>query len=130
MSADFNFQVDVSRSLIRLTMSGMFRPDDIARFAKVRDEAHQRLQCGPNEHFTLVDIRGMHIQTQEIVAEFTKLLSRPEYASKRIAFVVPQSLTRLQLKRAALGRSAGYFSDDAAAAERWLFDGLDVNRAA
>ncbi|GAA0675399.1 hypothetical protein GCM10009102_29560 [Sphingomonas insulae] len=102
-------------------MSGFFSPADICRFSEARDDAHHMLRCGPNEHVTLVDIRGMQIQGQESVAEFAALLSRKEHASKRIAFVVSQSLARLQIQRAASGRDAGYFIDDPIAAEQWLF---------
>ncbi len=123
MTPTFAFTVDASRSLVRITMSGFFNPCDIARFAAVRDAAHQQLRCAKNAHVTLVDIRGMHIQSQESVAGFAALLAKPDTASKRIAFVVTQSLARLQIQRAAAGRGAeaGFFSEDVRAAERWLF---------
>lgn len=130
MTANFDIQVDPSRNFVRMTLAGFFEPKDVARFTAARDEAHQRLRCGPNQHVTLVDIRGMHIQSQDSVTEFTRLLSRPDHASKRIAFVVTQSLARLQLRRAATGRGAGYFTDDPPAAEAWLFDTLDESHAA
>ena len=130
MTPSFFIDVDPSRNLIRITMSGFFSPDDVNRFIEARDNAHRQLRCGPNEHLTLVDIRDMHIQSQDVVEAFATLLSKPECRSKRIAFVVTQSLARLQIKRAASGRGAGYFNEDAAAAESWVFGALDDIRAA
>jgi hypothetical protein len=120
MKPEFSIDVDVPRSLVRITMSGFFEPEDIGRFVAARDLAHRQLTCGRNEHLTLVDIRGMHIQSQESVGQFAKLLGNPQFASKCIAFVVTQSLARMQIQRAAAGRGAGFFIDDPVAAEQWL----------
>lgn len=130
MKPRFSFDVDVARHYVKVTMAGLFTPADVAAFTAARDAAHRRLRCGPNAHVTLVDIRAMQIQTQDTVAEFTRLLARRDYASKRIAFVVTQSLARLQLLRAASGRGAGFFADDPDAAEEWLFAAADEHRAA
>lgn len=120
MKPEFSIDVDISRSLVRITMSGFFEPEDIRRFVAARDLKHRQLTCARNEHLTLVDIRGMHIQSQESVGQFAKLLANPQFASRCIAFVVTQSLARMQIKRAAARRGAGFFTDDFAAAEAWL----------
>jgi response regulator of citrate/malate metabolism len=122
MSGQFSIHVDVDRHLVRVTMAGFFSPADVARFVEVRDAEHRKLRCGINEHFTLVDIRAMQIQSQEAVAEFQRVLSAPATASKRIAFVVAKSLARLQIQRAAEGRPANYFAS-VEDAEHWLLTG-------
>jgi len=119
MDASFLISVDAEQSLVRIRMSGFFSPKDIARFTAERDAAHLQLRCGPNQHVTLVDIRGMQIQLQGSVAEFQKVLSNPRTAGKRIGFVVAQSLARHQLRRAADGRVAEFFTSEDEAL-RWL----------
>jgi hypothetical protein len=121
MEARFSVAVDVPRSLVRISMAGFFSSDDIARFVDARDKAHALLRCGPNQHRTLVDIREMNIQSQESVASFQAVLANPRWASKRLAIVVAQSLARMQIKRAANSRDAGYFND-MAEAERWVLE--------
>ena len=122
MDANFSIQVGVGLSLVRITLRGFFEPADVARFVAARDLAHQQLRCGPNEHLTLVNITDMQIQSQESVIEFQRVLSTPETASKRIAFVVAKSLARSQIQRAAQARSAGYFQSTEEA-EHWLLTG-------
>lgn len=119
--ADFSITVDVQRSLVRMTMSGFFAADDIARFVQARDAAHRQLLSAPNQHVTLVDIREMQIQAQDSVAAFQRVLANPVIRSRRLAFVVARSLARLQVQRAADTRDAAYFAD-VADAERWLLD--------
>lgn len=119
MKAEFLITVDVSRSLVRIAMAGFFSNDDIARFVEARDMAHRSLQCGPNQHLTLVDITKMDIQAQDSVDRFRSVLVNTETSSKRLAFVVARSLARMQIQRAANTRSAAYFTD-ACEAENWL----------
>jgi hypothetical protein len=119
MEAAFSIDVDGSRSLVRIVMSGFFSVEDIVRFVAARDRAHQLLNCGLNAHVTLVDIRGMKIQSQDSVESFKHVLNNPKFASRRLAIVVAQSLARMQIKRAASEREAQYF-DSIEGAEAWL----------
>lgn len=119
MKAHFSIRVDVPRSLVVITMAGFFEPADIARFVAARNDAHRLLTCGANQQVTLIDIRAMDIQAQDSVAAFRAVLVDPARASRRLAFVVPQSLARMQIQRAADSRAAHYFGslEDA---EHWL----------
>ena len=121
MDATFSITVDVPRDLLRVTMGGFFTTRDIARFMVERDRAHALLQCPPNRHLTIIDMRGMEIQPQDSVDRFQAMLANPATRSRRIAFVVARSLSRMQIKRAAADRDAGYFMtiDEATA---WLLD--------
>lgn len=120
MSATFSFTIDKARSLVRITMSGLFTPDDIRDFLDARRVAHAELGCGPNRHFTLNDVRGMKIQPQESVAGFQEMLAAPQYRSRRLAFVAARTLARSQLMRALSNREARCF-ENVAHAEAWLF---------
>jgi hypothetical protein len=119
MDARFSFQVDPSRDFVRIAMSGLFSPDDIAAFVEARREAHGRLCCRPNAHVTLNDVRRLKIQPQETVAAFREMLAAPDCRSRRLAFVTGPTLARNQLLRALGSRDARCF-DDPITAEAWL----------
>jgi len=119
MNARFSFKVDPARDLVRITMAGLFTLEDIAAFAEARREAHEQLQCAPNAHLTLNDLRELKIQPQEVVAAFRDMLAAPYYRSRRLAFVVGKTLARNQLMRAVADRDARCF-DDPVSAEAWL----------
>jgi hypothetical protein len=120
MSAEFSFEVDPRRNLVRIFMAGFFKHADVAAFVKARRAAHEKLRCPPNAHVTLNDIRGMSIQSHDIVDTFREMLAAPEYRSRRLAFIVGYTLARSQAIRALESRDARWF-DDPAKAEAWLF---------
>ena len=120
MDATYSFEIDRARSLVRISMSGLFTLADVDGFLRDRREAHAALGCAPNRHLTLNDLRGMKIQHQEVVAAFREMLAAPEYRSRRLAFVAGPTLAKSQLMRALSGRDARCF-EDVASAERWLF---------
>ena len=103
-------------------MAGLFTLADIPAFLEARRRAHAELGCAPNQHLTFNDLRGMKIQSQEVVAAFRAMLAEPAFHSRRLAFVAGQTLARSQLMRALDGREARCFSDPDEA-EAWLFAG-------
>ena len=124
MSATFSIHAEPERDLVRITMAGLFTPEDIADFYKARDVAHAKLKCRRNEHLTINDLRGMKIQPQESVAGFQQMLGAPEYRSRRLAFVIGRTLARSQLQRALANRGPDTRCfDTVAEAEAWLFHG-------
>ncbi len=120
MSAEFSINVEPDRDLVRIVMSGFFSLDDIQAFLDARCEAHKQLRCGPNQHLTINDLRGMKVQAAEVVGAFQKMLAAPEYRSRRLAFVVTPTLARSQLMRAAAGRRPRCFAS-LLLAEAWIF---------
>lgn len=124
MSATFSIDAEPERNLVRIAMAGLFTPADIEAFYLAREIAHARLTCGPNEHLTINDLRGIKIQSQESVAGFQQLLGAPEYRSRRLAFVIGRTLARSQLQRALSGRGPDtHCFDTIVEAEAWLFHG-------
>jgi hypothetical protein len=124
MSATFSIHAEPERDLVRITMAGLFTPEDIEAFYAARDVAHAKLACGRNQHLTINDLRGMKIQPQESVAGFQQMLGAPEYRSRRLAFVIGQTLARSQLQRALAGRGPDVRCfDSVTEAEAWLFSG-------
>jgi hypothetical protein len=122
MTEKFSFQIDRLRGLVRITMQGLFTVDDVADFVRERRRAHRGLGCEPNMHLTLNDVRGMKIQSQDVVTAFREMLADPEHRSRRLAFVASQTLARGQLIRALSSRKARCF-EDTASAEAWLLAG-------
>lgn len=122
MKPEFEVHVDVARSLVRTRLAGFFDDAAIGGYLTARKLACRRLQCGPNEHLSLIDVRDMAIQTQDIVTRWAAVLADPVYRSKRLAFVVGSTLVRTQLQRAIGGRDARRFTD-AAKAEAWVLYG-------
>jgi hypothetical protein len=119
MKARFSLEVDPERDLVRIRMVGFFRQEDIAAFLEARRVAHAQLRCAPNAHLTLNDIRGMDIQSHDIVDAFQAMLAEPQYRSRRLAFVVGNTLARAQAIRALESRAARWFTDTIQA-EAWL----------
>lgn len=120
MEADFQIVVDVPRSFVRITMHGFFKPLDVSRFLAARNAEHEKLRSAPNEHVTLADLRALNVQSQESAGQFARLLADPTHQSRMLAIVLPPSLARLQVARAAESRSVQFFVD-VPSAERWLF---------
>ena len=119
--ASFTIELDPSRDLVRIRLSGFFSADDVERFGAELLLAHRRLGCarrgGP---LTINDISAMAIQSQDVVARWSAFLANPAHRSRRLAFVVGSTLARMQLQRVIGSRDAKVFTatDEA---ERWLF---------
>lgn len=122
MDGEFRIEVDAPRDLVRIAMSGFFTRETVEAFLEERRRAHARLLCGPNQHLTLNDMRGMDVRSQEIVDSFRSVLADPAYRSRKLAFVVTSALSRMQLQRTLNGRNAECF-ESVAEAEAWLFAG-------
>lgn len=117
--ASYSIEFDNARGLLRIAMSGFFMEEDVRRFATDKDSAINEMGGLSCHQFTLVDIREMQIQSQEIVMAFRRVLSNQTAIAKPIAFLVSPSLARFQIRRAAGDRKAGYFTS-IEAAEAWL----------
>ncbi|WP_033925020.1 hypothetical protein [Sphingomonas sp. 35-24ZXX] len=119
MDANYRVDVDPVRNVVRHYLAGFFEPADVERYVAARNAAHQQLTCAPNQHVTLVNVRDMKIQQQDIVKTFGAVMADPRYHSRKLAFVVALSLARMQLLRASANRHAQYFNsiEDA---EAWL----------
>jgi len=120
MTATYAVSVESQLDLVRITLAGFFAEADVRAFVAARNDAHRQLRCGPNQHLTLVDIRDMKIQAQEMVGVFQQVLASPEHRSRALAFVVSPTLARTQLMRAVNGRDMCFFECEAEA-KAWLF---------
>jgi hypothetical protein len=121
MHRRFSIEIDRPRDLVRIVMTGLIMPEDVANFFEARRQAHTMLGCAPRQHVTLTDLRTTKILPQETVAAFQALLADPAFRSRRLAFVVAPTLVRSQLMRALAGRHSRCFFDPAEA-EAWLLE--------
>lgn len=119
MDAHFTITVDAPQDMVRIAMGGFFSDADIGAFRFALEAKMAALHCGPNQHLTLVDVRDMKIQTQEIVSAFSKVVGHPKFHSRRLAFVTVSSLARLQTRRLT-DRAGVEFFTDIPVAEAWL----------
>jgi hypothetical protein len=120
MALDRSIQVDPARGLIVLTLGGFATIDETQAFAREMAAAVATLGGTPNQHLTLCDISDLKIQSQETIQSFGALLAGKRYQSRKLAFVLGDSLARMQVRRLITSRVAECFADRAAA-ERWLF---------
>ena len=120
MDAYYHFEVDPARNIVRLKLAGFFNETNLQAFLAARATAFAKLKGPPNSHVTLVDVRDMKIQSQDMVASFRHLLTDERYFARRFAFVVGSTLARMQLLRALDERRARTFATTEEA-EAWLF---------
>lgn len=120
MTGDFDIQLDRSRRLMTVRMSGFYTLDDVRRYASAIAAATVQLGGAPDEQRMINDISEMNIQSQEIVGAFRQFMSDPRYGRRRVGFVVASTLARKQLMRVIGARHVRIFTS-AAAAEAWLF---------
>ena len=120
MDQHSSIAIEVSRNLMRVTLGGFFENSKLPEVARQLQQERKQLTCDRNKQLTLVDVRAMAIQPQESVSAFEQIIANPEFASERLAFVVPHTLLRMQVQRASSSREAAYF-DRVEAAEQWLF---------
>lgn len=129
MEAIYKVEVDPVRNIVRHYLSGFFEPTDVEAYRAARNAAHGLLTCAPNQHVTLVDVRDMKIQQQDIVKAFGSMMADSRYHSRKMAFVVALTLARMQLLRATANRSAQYFTS-IEEAEAWLLADDAVDESA
>lgn len=117
----YSISIERSRALLRLTLSGFFDFDTVLRFEAERNRAVRKLGCGRNQHITLCDIREQKVSAIRISEEFRRVITDPQYSSRRLAFVVTHAVERISTRRVADRPNVGFFAD-VASAETWLFD--------
>ena len=112
---------DPEKKLVRAVMAGLLTLAEVERFADEKDAAVRAMGLATGEFFLLVETRYNVVQSQEVVAEFQRMLLHSVLKAKRIATVRAGALSTLQTRRiAAVTQTTQIFAtmDDAHA---WLF---------
>ena len=119
MSASYNIAVDRFRKLLEVTLTGFFSPADAGRVIQEIRESISGLPGPANSHVTLVDVRQLKLQPQDVIAAVAGQIANPRYRSRRLAFVVGSSVARMQVRRLLIRDEVGVF-EDPDEAKRWL----------
>ena len=119
MPASYAVTASPDRDLIRITLSGFFDPAGLAGFDRARRAAHARLRCAPNAHDTLVDVRALKLQAQDVVETFRAMIADPATRARHLAFVTGDAAIRMQVRRLIERDTIRCFAD-LFAAEQWL----------
>jgi hypothetical protein len=119
MDASFDIRPDARANLMKVKLAGFFAATDVDRFALAYRQGLERLQG--YGHLTLADIRGMKIQSQDIVAAFSSFMSSPRVRSRKLAFVCASTLARLQAERLTDRKDVKFF-ESPHEAEAWLLE--------
>lgn len=111
------FEIETSRAdrIINLRMHGGFSLEDAHACAAAKEAAVGDLGPPFDDHATLLDIRDLRIQPQEIFAVFTGFVANTRHKSRKIAILGGEGSARMQFRRVAerdpLRDDMRYFTD-------------------
>jgi hypothetical protein len=96
------FQVETNHAerMIFLRMAGVLSVDEAHACAAAKEAAVDSLGP-PYDHMTLVDVRGLRLQPQEIFAIFTNFVATTRHKSRKVAIVGGEGTARMQFRRVA-----------------------------
>src|SRR3982751_5325070 len=97
------FEIEISPvdRIIYLRMIEGFTMEGARACAAAKEEAVDSLGPPYDAHSTLVDVRDLRIQTQDIFAIFTSFVANTRHKSRRIAIVGGEGTARMQFRRVA-----------------------------
>ena len=97
----FKVETNHSERLIFLRMEGVLSVDEAHACAAAKEAAVDSLGPPYDAHSTLVDVRDLRLQPQEIFAIFTNFVATTKHKSRRIAIVGGEGTARMQFRRVA-----------------------------
>jgi hypothetical protein len=97
----FEIETDHAERIIFLRMSGVFSVDEALACAAAKEAEVDRLGPPYDDHSTLVDIRDLRLQPQEIFAIFTNFVATTKHKSRKIAIIAGHGTARMQFRRVA-----------------------------
>jgi hypothetical protein len=97
----FDIETSQADRIIYLRMKGGFTMDGARACAAAKEAAVDSLGPPYDAHSTLVDIRDLRIQPQDIFAIFTNFVAKTRHKSRRIAIVGGEGTARMQFRRVA-----------------------------
>ena len=119
----FEYETSHEDRIIFLRMSGVMSLDEAHACAAAKEAEVARLGPPYDDHSSLVDIRDLRIQSQEVLGVFTTFVANTKHKSRRIAIVGGEGTARMQFRRLAeiapLRDDMRFFTD-AKEARDWL----------
>lgn len=96
----FRVETDRANRIIYLSMGGVLSIDEAHACAGAKEAAVESLGA-PYDHSTLLDIRDLRLQPQEVFGIFTHFVATTKHKSRRIAIVAGDGTARMQFRRVA-----------------------------
>lgn len=97
----FEIETNKANRLIFLRMSDGFTLEGARECAAAKEAAVDSLGPPYDEHSTLVDIRDLRVQSQDVFAIFTNFVAMTKHKSRKIAIVGGEGTARMQFRRVA-----------------------------
>ena len=87
--------------VIHLRLSGTLSVDEARACAAAKEAAVYDLGPPYDAHSTLLDVRDLRLQPQEVFAIFTNFVAMTKHKSRKIAIVGGEGTARMQFRRVA-----------------------------
>src|SRR5689334_7772815 len=97
----FEIEISPADRIIYLRMIDGFTIEGARACAAAKEAAVDSLGPPYDAHSTLVDVRDLRIQSQDIFAIFTSFVANTRHKSRRIAIVGGEGTARMQFRRVA-----------------------------
>ena len=97
----YEIETSPADRLICVRMIGGFTLDEARECAAAKEAAVQELGPPFDAHSSLVDVRDLRIQTQDVFAIFTSFVAKTKHKSRKIAIVGGEGTARMQFRRVA-----------------------------
>ena len=97
------FEIETSQAdrIISVRMIGGFDMESARACAAAKEAAVDSLGPPYDDHSSLVDVRDLRVQPQDIFAIFTSFVARTRHKSRKIAIVGGEGTARMQFRRVA-----------------------------
>ena len=97
------FEIESNRGdrIITVRMIGGFALDEARQCAAAKEAAVDALGPPYDAHSSLVDVRELRVQTQDVFAIFTNFVAMTRHKSRKIAIVGGEGTARMQFRRVA-----------------------------
>jgi hypothetical protein len=116
----YEITTEPHRKLVRLKLTGMLTPEQVAQLYKEEHEAIEKMGCRLGEHLCIVDLTSCPLQGQA-VSEAFKLEIGSSAKARRLALYIGSALGRMQARRIARERDDVGLFELQEEAEAWLF---------
>lgn len=123
----YAFETSHEDRIITLRMGGVMSIEEAHACAAAKEAEVDRLGPPYDDHSTLVDVRELRVQPQDILAIFTNFVAATRHKSRRIAIVGGEGTARMQFRRIAESaplRAGMRFFTDIGEARAWLEDDM------
>lgn len=118
-------RVDLVRKLVEVKLVGFFAADQVAPVAVAVRDAIRSLGKAAGQHSTLYDVSEADISPGSTIAAIAAAFADPAFdavRARRVAFVSPSALARMQIQRLRSGREDIAIFAAREAAIAWLLE--------